>query len=94
LVPPSNWHSFAISNFGTVSAIGAGCREVRITIGKWASILFSGLRDLVQPLMPNVVGRIRESNRSIMGEAGHVSVTFGRRNDEKHERAVQYFKRH
>jgi hypothetical protein len=54
--------------------------------------LFSGLRDVVDPA--NVVGRIRESNRSIMGEAGHVSVTFGRRNDEKHERAVQYFKRH
>jgi hypothetical protein len=79
LVPPSNWHSLAISNFGTVSAIGTACREVRITIGRWASILFSGLRDLIQSPFANVVGRIGEGNRSIMGEAGHVGVTFGAR---------------
>src|SRR5213080_4804487 len=31
LMPPSNWHSRAISSFGAVSATGMGCREVRIT---------------------------------------------------------------
>src|ERR1700736_1000931 len=43
LVPPSNWHSRAISSFGMVSAPATGCSEARMTIGRWASLLFSGV---------------------------------------------------